>query len=299
MSRVGIWKHIKSLQAQGYTIESHPKEGYRLIDIPDILIPEEITPHLETSWLGRAYHHFAEIGSTNDQALIMAIKGAPNGTVIVAERQTLGRGRLRREWLSPPRSGIYMSMLLTTPLPVREAPQSTQVAALALVKTLRNRYGLEAKIKWPNDILIKHRKVAGILTEMQSDQDLVKFFVIGIGINVNQSAEELAGPFRYPATSVALELGGPTRRQELLLSFLYQFETEYDRFLEGGFAAIQPEAERASAILGKTVKIHSGKEEIRGKVLGFTPEGALRLSTEGEEEMVVWVGDVTQVEGTF
>lgn len=299
ITRTGIWKHIRNLQAQGYRIESHPKEGYRLVEIPDLLIPEEVLSHISTSWLGRVYHHFHEIGSTNDQALRIALNGTPNGTVVVSESQTQGRGRLRREWLSPPGSGIYMSIILTTPLPIREAPQVTQVAALSLVASIRDLYGLATTIKWPNDILLRHKKVAGILTEMQSDQDHVKFLIVGIGINVNHTARDLSGPFRYPATSIAIELDRTAKRQDLFLSFLYQFEKRYDIFLNEGFSAILSEIEAASAILGKTVTIHSGKEEISGKALGFTPEGALRLSTQDKKETVIWVGDVTRVEGSF
>ncbi|MGV8073331.1 MAG: biotin--[acetyl-CoA-carboxylase] ligase [Syntrophobacteraceae bacterium] len=299
ITRTAIWKHIHKLQARGYRIESHPKKGYRLLDIPDLLIREEIVPYVGTSWLGRSYHHFDVLPSTNDHAFRLAASGTPNGTVVVAETQTKGRGRLQREWFSTPSRGIYMSVVLTVPLPIRNAPSATQVAALALTKVIRNLYGLNAAIKWPNDILIHNKKIAGILAEMQADQDQVKFLVIGIGINVNQSPSELAGPFRYPATSLAAEIGGFVNRQELLLNFLRQFESEYDLFLSRDFTAVLPELEAASAVIGKTVTIHSERGEFCGKALGFTPEGALRLSTEDKDEIVIWVGDVTRVEGTF
>ncbi len=296
ISRAGIWKHIRSLQSMGYEIESHPKEGYRLTAIPDMLLPEEITPNIRTVWLGKNYYYAQEMGSTNDQALMMASKGAPHGTIIIAEKQTQGRGRLNRRWESPERSGIYMSIILTTPLPLRVAPLSMQIAALALVNALRERYDLEASIKWPNDVLIKGKKLAGILAEMQSDQDCVKFLVIGIGINVNQMGSELEGPFRYPATSVASEVGYTLKRQELFLAFLDHFEILYDQFTSHGFQSLHKELESASALLGKTITVHSGNEEICGKALGFTPEGALRLSTKEKKEKIIWVGDVTQIE---
>lgn len=299
ISRTGIWKHIQKLRAAGYLIDTHPKAGYRLDTVPDLLLPEEIVPHLHTSWCGKNYIHLPEVDSTNDYALLLATQGAPHGTVVTAEQQTRGRGRLRRPWLSPPRRGIYVSLLLTTPMPPRQAPQSAQVAALALVTVLRRRYGLPAAIKWPNDILIRHRKAAGILAEMQTDQDLTRFLIIGIGINANHQPQELQGPFRYPATSLAMELPGPIRRQELLVDFLHRFEKDYQRFLEGGFAAIRPELEGASAILGKTITIHSEKEKLSGKAMGFNTQGALRLLTGDGEEHVIWVGDVTQVQGGF
>lgn len=299
ISRTGIWKHIQKLRAAGYVIDSHPKAGYQLVAVPDLLLPEEIVPHLSTAWCGRNYIHLAEVDSTNDYALLLATQGAPHGTAVVAERQIRGRGRLRRPWLSAPHRGIYLSLLLTTPLPPRQAPQSAQVAALALVTVLRRHYGLDATIKWPNDILIQHRKTAGILAEMQSDQDLTRFLILGIGINANHAANELQGPFRYPATSLAMELQAPIHRQQLLLDFLHQFERDYQRFVDGGFAALCPELEAASAIVGKTVTIFCEKQDLSGKALGFTAQGALRLLMDNGKEEIIWVGDVTQVQGDY
>ncbi|MEM5789297.1 MAG: HTH domain-containing protein, partial [Syntrophobacteraceae bacterium] len=134
ISRTGIWKHIQKLKSMGYDILSHPKEGYKLMEVPDSLAGEEIVPNIETAWMGRSYHYLEKTESTNDYALQLASRGAPHGTVIVAEEQTRGRGRLRREWLSTAKRGIYMSILLTNPLPVNIAPQTTYVAALALAK---------------------------------------------------------------------------------------------------------------------------------------------------------------------
>jgi BirA family transcriptional regulator, biotin operon repressor / biotin---[acetyl-CoA-carboxylase] ligase len=299
MSRTSVWKHIQNLRSLGYDIISHPKEGYRLREIPDLLIPEEIVPHLATSWLARAYHHYRQIGSTNDEALLLAAQGAEHGTVVVAEEQTKGRGRLQRSWFSPAGCGIYLSMILRNPLPLQEAPQSPMVAALALVKVLDEDYGLPASIKWPNDVLVAGKKLSGILADMQSDQDYTRFIVIGMGINVNHTESDLAEPFRYPATSLAIELGAPVKRQELLLKLIHRFERAFERFLDDGFGAMLPEFEKASAILGKELRIQSGKEEISGKALGFTPEGALRLLKEDGKVEVVWVGDVLRVAGPY
>jgi BirA family biotin operon repressor/biotin-[acetyl-CoA-carboxylase] ligase len=299
ISRTAVWKHIKKLNALGYEIVSHPQKGYQLVHVPDLLIPQEIVPHLETSWLGKDYHYFSRIGSTNDHALQLANQGAPHGCLVIAEEQTHGKGRLKRSWLSLPRRGIYMSMILRTPLAIQQAPQSALVAALALVKVLSTQYHLSVTVKWPNDILIQGKKVAGILTEMQSDQDMIRFLIMGIGINVNHTAAELEGPLRYPATSLAIELGNSINRQELLLRILHQFEKGHERFLKEGFAAIVPEMERSSEILGKKIKIHCGSEVFWGKATGFTSQGALRLLTEENTEKIIWVGDVTQVEGNF
>jgi len=297
LSRTSVWKHIQNLRSLGYGIISHPKEGYNLTEIPDLLIPEEIVPHLKTAWLARSYQHYRQIGSTNDQALLLAAQGAEHGTVVVAEEQTKGRGRMQRSWFSPVGLGIYVSVILRSPLPVQEAPQSAMVAGLSLVKVLRESYGLQAAIKWPNDVLVEGKKLVGILADMQSDQDFTRFMVIGMGINVNHKESDLAGPFRYPTTSLAIELGIPVKRQDLLLSLIHRFEAEYDHYLQNGFSAVLPEYEGVSAILGKQLRIQSGKEDLSGKALGFTPEGALRLLKGDGKEEIIWVGDVLRVEG--
>jgi len=267
------------------------------MEAPDSLAPEQIVPNLGTRWLAHSYHYLRKTGSTNDYALRLAAEGAPHGTLVVAEEQSKGRGRLNREWISYPSLGIYLSMLLRNPLPLRVAPQSTCIGALALVKALREEFGISASIKWPNDVLINGRKAAGILTEMQSDPDLSRFIVMGIGINVNHSTEEMGGPFRYPATSIAIELGYTVKRQRVLLQFLSQFEKEYERFQQNGISDLIAEIEAHSGILGKIITVVSGNREIVGKAQGFTEEGALLLFGEDGSQETVWAGDVLRVEG--
>ena len=297
ISRPGVWKHINRLKEMGYEIQSQSRMGYRLVAVPDSLAHKEIVPNLKTRWLGHSYHYLKTVGSTNDHALLLAAEGAPHGTLVVAEEQTSGRGRLRREWISYPNLGIYLSILLRNPLPVRIAPQSSYIGSLALVKMLREEFGITASIKWPNDVLINGRKAAGILTETQSDQDFSRFIVMGIGINVNHSREEMAGPFRYPATSIAIEAGFAIKRQRVLLSFLDQFERDYDLFLKKGISVLIPEFASHSGVLGKIVTVVCGNREITGKAQGFTHEGALLLLRNDGSQETIWVGDVSRVEG--
>ena len=297
ISRPGVWKHMNRLKGMGYEIQSQSRLGYRLVAVPDSLAHEEIVPNLKTQWLAHSYHYLRTIGSTNDHALLLAVEGAPHGTLVVAEEQTKGRGRLRREWISYPNRGIYLSILLRNPLPVRVAPQSAYIGSLALVKMLHEEFGITASIKWPNDVLINGRKAAGILTETQSDQDFSRFSVMGIGINVNHSREEMRGPFRYPATSLAIEVGFAVKRQRVLLQFLSQFESNYDHFLQKGLSVLIPEFEAHSEVLGKTITVVCGDREIMGKAQGFTPEGALLLLREDGSQETVWAGDVSRVEG--
>src|SRR5208337_169124 len=262
ISRPGVWKHINGLKEMGYEIQSQSGMGYRLVAVPDSLAHKEIVPNLKTRWLAHSYHYLKTAGSTNDYALLLAAEGAPHGALVVAEEQTRGRGRLRREWVSYPNLGIYLSILLRNPLPVRIAPQSSYIGSLALVKMLREEFGITASIKWPNDVLINGRKAAGILTEMQSDQDFSRFIVMGIGINVNHGREEMAGPFRYPATSIAIEVGFAVKRQRVLLNFLAQFERYYDHFLQKGLSVMIPEFEAHSEVLGKIITVVCGDREI-------------------------------------
>lgn len=299
ISRPGIWKHINKLKKMGYDIQSRSGLGYRLIAVPDSLAHEEIVPNLETGWLAHSYHYLKTVGSTNDYALVLAAQGSPHGTLVVAEQQTRGRGRLNREWISPPNRGIYLSILLRDPLPVRVALQSTLIGSLALVKMLREEFGIGASIKWPNDVLINGRKAAGILTEMQSDQDFSRFSVMGMGINVNHSREEMAGPFRYPATSIAVEAGFAVKRQRVLLRFLSQFEKDYDRFIQAGLEPLIAEIEAHSGIMGKILTLVCGDREIRGKAQGLTPEGALLLLGADGSQETVWAGDVSHIEGAI
>ena len=297
ISRPGVWKHINRLKQMGYEIQSRSRRGYMLVDVPDSLAHGEIVPNLNTRWLAHTYHYLNTLGSTNDYALILAAEGAPHGTVVIAEEQTKGRGRLKREWMSCANRGIYLSILLRDLLPIRIAPQTSYIGSLALVKTLREEFGIAASIKWPNDVLINGRKVAGILTETQSDQDFTRFTVVGIGINVNHSRQEMAGPFRYPATSIAIETGFAVKRQKVLLEFIGRFEREYERFLEKGLSALLPEIEQYSEMMGKTITVVYGNREMVGKACGISAEGALLLLRDDGTQEPVWAGDIVRIEG--
>ena len=297
ISRPGVWKHINRLKQMGYEIQSRSRRGYMLMAVPDSLALGEIVPNLNTRWLAHTYHYLTTLGSTNDYALILAAEGAPHGTVVIAEEQTKGRGRLKREWMSCANRGIYLSILLRDLLPIRIAPQTSYIGSLALVKMLREEFGVAASIKWPNDVLINGRKVAGILTETQSDQDFTRFTVVGIGINVNHSRQEMAGPFRYPATSIAIETGFAVKRQKVLLEFIGRFEREYERFLEKGLSALLPEIEQYSEMMGKTITVVYGNREMVGKACGISAEGALLLLRDDGTQEPVWAGDIVRIEG--
>jgi len=278
-------------------VSSMESTNSTLTAVKDSLAHEDIVPHLKTKWVAHSYHYLKTVGSTNDYALVLAAEGAPHGTVVVAEEQTKGRGRLERKWISLPNRGIYLSILLRDPLSIRVASQSTHIGSLALVKTLRQEFGIAASIKWPNDVLINGRKAAGILTEMQSDREFSRFTVMGMGINVNHGREEMVGPFLHLATSMAIELGFAVERQRVLGEFLIQFERYYDRFIQDGLEVLIPEIESYSGIIGKTITVACGDREITGRAQGLTPEGALLLLGADGSRATVWAGDVSHVEG--
>jgi BirA family transcriptional regulator, biotin operon repressor / biotin---[acetyl-CoA-carboxylase] ligase len=290
LSRTAVWKRINRLKAQGYAIEGSPRRGYRLLTIPDKLLPEEILLGLKTRYLTGPVHHFETLPSTNDLAKDLGARGAPEGTVVVAETQTQGRGRLGREWDSPPGVGLYVSLLLRPQLPPLELPQITLTTAVSMVRAVRRVTGVAPGIKWPNDLLLDGKKLGGILTEMESESDRIRYLVVGLGLNVNNPGfpPELAGL----ATSLALATGRSFSRVQLLQAWLEEFERLYDRFLRQEFAEILEEWRRHAVTLGKRVTVRQGPREISGQAVDVAPDGALLLSMQSGEIVRVTSGEI-------
>lgn len=189
LTRAAVWKHVESLRSQGYRIDAVPARGYRLSEIPDRLTALELRPLLNTHDIGQVLHHFELISSTNDHARELAEEGAGHGEVVIADSQTGGRGRRGRPWVSPPGLNAYFSVILRPELPPARAPELTLLASVAICDALRQA-NVPAAIKWPNDLLVQDRKIAGILTEMASEPERVHWAVIGIGVNVNAAATD-------------------------------------------------------------------------------------------------------------
>jgi BirA family biotin operon repressor/biotin-[acetyl-CoA-carboxylase] ligase len=290
LSRAAVWKRVHRLKAQGYAIEGSPRRGYRLLAVPDKLLPGEVLQGLKTRRFTGPVHHFETLNSTNDLAKELAAQGAPEGTMVVAETQTGGRGRLGREWDSPPGVGLYVSLVLRPMLPPMELPQITLTTAVAVVRAVRRVAGLAPGIKWPNDLLVNGKKLAGILTEMETESDRIRHVVVGLGLNVNNPAfpPELA----VTATSLALTAGGTFSRVELLKAWLEEFEDLYDRFLNQRFPEILEEWKAAAVTLGRTVTVRQGPREISGQALDVAPDGALLLRTAGGEIVRVTSGEI-------
>jgi BirA family biotin operon repressor/biotin-[acetyl-CoA-carboxylase] ligase len=260
ISRVSIWKHIRSLKENGYVIEASAR-GYRLVSSPDLLLPYEF-PDLE-----QRIHYFPEIGSTMDAARELAKKGAGEGTIVIAEAQTRGRGRLSREWLSP-EGGIYFTLILRPSISPAYAPRINLMASVAVAATIRKLFGLKAELKWPNDVLIEGRKVCGILAEMDAEMDVVNFVNVGIGINANTSVPQ----FEKTATSLKHALGKEISRKKFLNALLVEINRRQAQLMK---VDLLEEWEELSGTLNKYVKILSPGEVIVGRAIKVDTTGAL------------------------
>lgn len=290
VSRTAIWKHISELKNEGYQIEAHHKMGYILLSEPDLLTYEEISPYLFTNFFGRHYIHKLVIDSTNNFAKEIA-SNVPDGTVIVAESQTAGRGRLGRSWISQEGCGVWMSIILKPNLHPKEAINFTQVAAISVVKAIEEASHLESKIKWPNDIILNNKKVCGILTEMSSEIDKINYVVIGIGVNVNCNnfPEELKGK----ATSLYLETNSKVDRKKFAASILNNLEFYYNAYMQKGFEYIRPLCIGKSITIGKQIKVIANEFEIKGKAVTIDNDGCLVIQTKEGKRLSIMSGDVS------
>lgn len=294
LSRTAVWKVVNSLRGYGYRIEAVPSRGYRLLEAPDRLTALEVLPLLETHDLGRTLHTFETVDSTNVVAFRLAVEGAEHGELVLAEQQTQGRGRRGRTWVSPRRLNLYGSFILRPELPPQRAPELTLLAAVAVAESLRAG-GVPADIKWPNDLLVRGRKVAGILTELSADPDRVLFVVLGIGVNLNASREDFPPELADIATSVLLETERPVSRAAFAAGLAKRLEDWLDVHAAQGFEPIRERWRALSATLGQEVLVTSERRELRGVAVDIDADGALRLRTaEGTEERVL-AGDVEQV----
>lgn len=293
VSRTAIWKHIQTLKQNGYEIEAHPRQGYRLKSIPDFLLPDEIRDQLSTKILGqKEIYYFEDIDSTNNEAKKQANLGCPEGAIVLSEMQNNGRGRIARSWFSPAGKGIWLSIILRPPFHPYDAPKCTLLAAVAVTKAIQKTTGLQCGIKWPNDILYEGKKVVGILTEMSAEMDAVNHVVIGMGINVNIAPEEFPAELSSIATSLSIAAGKPVARLPLLQSILSMLEIEYLKVIQHGFIEMLNDWRELSVTLGQTVDILGGAKETSGLAVDIDTDGALLVNINGKLEKVI-AGDVS------
>ena len=254
VSRTAIWKYINALREEGYEIESITRRGYKLLSTPDILTYEEIKEYLNTEFIGRKIYYFDTLESTNNYAKEIAIEEA-EGTTIVAEEQTKGKGRLGRTWLSPKGKGIYFSVILKPKFSPMEVAKITLLGAAAVNRALDD-LGIKSSIKWPNDIVIGGRKVCGILTEMSSELSMINYVVMGIGINANFDQADIPLELQDKATSLKLKNGKNINRRELLAAILNHLEDLYLKFnIDKDLSEAIKVCRDKSAVIGKDIKI--------------------------------------------
>jgi BirA family biotin operon repressor/biotin-[acetyl-CoA-carboxylase] ligase len=285
VSRQAVWKNISKLKEAGYDIESVSKRGYRLRQAPDTLFGPDIESRLSMTCFCQRVECHESIDSTNTRAKQLAETGEPEGTLIVAEEQTAGRGRRGRNWTSPQGVGIFMSLLLRPPLEPVQASGITLVSALAVAQGIRQSCGEKAQIKWPNDIVIHGKKVCGILTETSSEPDYIHYVVVGIGINAN--TKEFPAEFAEHASSIFLETGTHVDRKELIAAVMNSFTGYYQKYLQtGDLSLLQEEYDRLLINKDRQVKIFHGlvqeatPENIQvGTARGIDRTGALLVET--------------------
>ena len=274
VSRTAVWKAVNQLKEEGYQIEAVRNRGYHMVDSPDILTREELISMMDTDWAGQKIYYFDEIDSTNTCAKQLGEQGASHGTLIVAEEQSAGRGRRGRTWESPAGSSIYMSILLRPEIPPVNAPMLTLAMGLSAAEGLQEYTSLDIQIKWPNDIILNRKKLAGILTEMSTEIDCINYVIIGTGINVNM--KQLPAELAKKATSLRLETGRIMRRSEIIALIMKKFEKNYQLFMENGdLRRLQEEYNNLLITREKEVRIIESQEEYDAYALGINEKGEL------------------------
>jgi BirA family biotin operon repressor/biotin-[acetyl-CoA-carboxylase] ligase len=294
-SRAAVWKHVAQLRRAGYRIESYHARGYVLAASPDRLGPAELGPRLTGRWREIVWR--AEVDSTQRLARERARAGAPEGTVVIAEAQSAGRGRLGRHWHSPPGTNLYCTLILRPARPPAVVPQLALVAGVAVADAVCEALGRAAQLKWPNDVLVDGRKVAGILTELEGEAERVSFVLVGIGVNVNADPATFPDDIAAGATSLRVAAGAPLDRIAFTAGLLAAVEARYGQFLAGGFAAIRPAFEATAFLTGRAVRVSGPDAAAHGRVVGVDDDGALLLARDGGGTQRVLAGEVTLRDG--
>lgn len=292
VSRSAVWKQIAKLKEEGYAIKSSPKKGYLFKKASDKLLPNEIREGLETKFLGQGeILYFETMESTNKKARDLADGGAPEGTIVLSEAQTRGKGRKGRTWYSPPEGGIYISLILRPFISPAEAPKFTLLTAVAIAEAVISLTRLNIHIKWPNDILVHGKKLAGILTEMSTEMDAVNYIVVGLGLNVNTPA--FPAEIREIATSILTETGEAFPRVTFIQEYLKKYEAYYDIFKKAGFNPVIDRWKELSNIIGKKVEVEVVGNRFTGKAMDIDGDGALILKDNQGGIHRIISGDIT------
>lgn len=295
VTRGTVWRWIEKLRALGVRVKGHPRTGYQIEKVPDILAPKLLHRRLHPGALGKRIHHFFKIDSTNSVAMALGERGEPHGTVVIAEEQSAGRGRAGHTWHSEKTSGIYMTVLLRPPISPQQAPLITLVAGLAVREAIIEQTGVTPDLRWPNDLLFGRKKFCGILTEMNAEQDQIHFVAVGIGINVNH--DRIPEDLSKIATSLRMETRQAQSRVELVARLLRHLDSYYNRFLkEGPEAIVARFSEVSSYARGKRVRIESASETYTGTTAGLEPAGLLRVKRDDGRTLPVIAGTLSEAD---
>ncbi len=297
VSRTAVWKHIEQLRTLGYQIEAVTARGYRLHASPDLLLPAELQAGLKAEIVGREVVYFADTDSTNDRAHALAKDGAAEGTVVIAEAQQAGKGRLGRRWTSPAGVNLYASIILRPPIAPRHAPQLTFLSAAAVAWTIAEITGLRPTVKWPNDVLLDGCKVAGLLNELDAETERIRYLILGVGVNVNMQAEQFPEDLRYPASSLAIASGGEVSRLLFTRTLLEQLDRLYSQYRQEGFEPIMQAWQEYFVLTGQQVEVDCQGRLLRGRVVGLDEDGALLLQLDNGRQERVLSGDVRPLTG--
>jgi BirA family biotin operon repressor/biotin-[acetyl-CoA-carboxylase] ligase len=294
VSRSTIGKHISQLKSDGYPIESSTKKGYLLQETSDVLTPREIRDGLETKVLGKIdIVYFTETDSTNTRAKDLAARHAPEGALVLSEKQSKGRGRKARNWFSPSRDGIYLSLILRPAMPPREAPVITLLTAVAVAETILSLTTLKIAIKWPNDILVSGKKLAGILTEMGTQQDSIDYIVVGLGLNVN--TPRFPDDIRDKATSILIETGKRFSRVKVIREYLKWYELYYELFKHTGFEPVRKRWRELTNTIGQQITVETTDKRYSGEAQDVDKDGALLIRDKTGKTHRIVSGDVSVI----
>lgn len=292
-SRTAVWKHIEELRKEGFELEAVRRKGYRIVKTPQNVSADEIRLGLKTEFIGQNIHYEETVISTQKIAHRLSMENAPEGTLVIADEQLNGKGRLGRSWHSPKYTGVWMSIILRPNIPIGKAPQLTLLTAVAVVQAIQEETELEPQIKWPNDILLNGKKVTGILTELHAEADKIHSVIIGIGINVNQQQEDFPEELHPVATSLSIASGGKKiNRAALIRAALTRMEKLYLLYLEKGFEPIRLLWESYALSIGKMITARTLTGSIYGKALGITEDGVLRLEDQNGKIHHVYSADI-------
>ncbi|GIP20070.1 biotin--[acetyl-CoA-carboxylase] ligase [Paenibacillus sp. J22TS3] len=291
ISRAAVWKQINKLREAGYEFDAISRRGYRLVQKPSRLNAVTLMGTMRTDVLGRQLKVLDVTTSTQEDVRRLAEEGAQEGTLVIAEEQTVGRGRFGRKWFSPPGKGIWMSLLLRPGLPLSCAPQLTLLTAVAVCRAIRSVTGVDSGIKWPNDLLVHGRKICGILLESVAEDERIRYCIAGIGIDANMTAEDYPEELRDKVSSLRLESGQPIDRESLIGAVMSELEKLYKLYLEEGFGPIAHLWEALSVTINQEVTLNTPQGPVTGYATGIDMSGALILDQDGRKTLI-FSGDV-------